>query len=326
MSNNSFENINYSLRPAKAVERKMISFALQKLNNFSDLSEYQYVGFGSTFFQDHIIFHKDLGISKLISIEKSGKKERFNFNKPYHCVEIQFGQATDILPKINWKDKTILWLDYDKIMKSTYLSDVATFFSSAISGSVFLLSLNVNPDSYGENNKKRKLKIEETLGEEKIPLGSKNIDFANNNLYKILKKIIDNEIYSTLSKRNGGLKKEDKFKFRPLFNFKYADGARMLTVGGILVKTNDDLIFSKANFQELSFIKTGADPFEIEIPSLTHKEIKFLNSQLPAGIDVNGSYVDSIVQSNDPLIPKNDIVNYSKIYKYFPVFTESLNF
>ena len=45
--NNSFEKINYSLRPSKSIERKMIIPFLSKLNNFDELANYHYIGFGS---------------------------------------------------------------------------------------------------------------------------------------------------------------------------------------------------------------------------------------------------------------------------------------
>lgn len=326
MSGNSFEKIDYRLRPAKAVERKMISFAMQKLNSFCELSKYQYIGFGSTSFQDHILFHRDLGITKLISIEKSGKKERFNFNKPFHCIEIEFGQSTDILPNVNWKDRTILWLDYDGKINSNCLSDVRTFFTSALSGSVFILTINADAKAYGENNEIREENIGSLIGENRLPIPNKPINYSAVNLHSTLKRVFDTEINSAISIRNGGLNDKDKISYKPLFNFKYADGANMLTIGGLLINNSDLAQYNKANFNELSFVKTNNDIFKISIPSLTLKEIRFLNSQLPTGIDDEGIFVDAVLESNDPCLSKEDIIKYSKIYNYFPVFTESLVF
>lgn len=324
MGKNSFEKIDYRLRPAKAVERKMISFTMQKLNSFSLLTQYQYIGFGSTSFLDHIIFHKELGIQKLVSIEKSGKQNRFNFNKPFHCIKIEFGQSVDILPKANWKDKTILWLDYDGILNSNCLSDIRSFFSSAITGSFFILTINANPESYGKDNIEREAKLKELIGEAKLPIPKKSVDYSSVKLPFTIKNILDKEINKALGERNGPVSEKEKMVYKPLFNFHYADGVRMLTIGGIIFTNENSDAYEKANFEELSFIRTDSEPFTIEIPSLTLKEIRFLNSQLPSGITDEGKFSDEIYKDLNPDLPEEDVLNYSKIYNYFPIYAESL--
>jgi hypothetical protein len=59
----SYEKINYSLRPAKSIERKMLCDAFRRLSAFGKVENYQYIGFGSTYFSDFSLFHKALGIS-----------------------------------------------------------------------------------------------------------------------------------------------------------------------------------------------------------------------------------------------------------------------
>ena len=66
----SYQKINYSIRPAKSAERKMLCELIQHLSVFHKLSDYQYIGFGSTYFTDFSLFHRNLGINKMISIEK----------------------------------------------------------------------------------------------------------------------------------------------------------------------------------------------------------------------------------------------------------------
>ena len=320
---NTFEKINYNLRPAKAVERKMISASLQKLNRICPISDYQYVGFGSTFFKDHIIFHKELGIQELLSIEKSGKEARFDFNKPFHCIDINFGHSTDVLPKIKWIKRTILWLDYEGTVKTDFFSDIGTFFRLAKTGSVFIMTLNIKPDSYGQENAERRERLIRKIGEEKIPVDAKKIDFSTNNLANTIKRILDNEIRSILSQRNGVLTEGEKLEYNQLFNFHYSDGAPMMTLGGIITNPEDKENFDKANFYELGFLRKENDPFKIEVPALTNKEIKFLDSQLPCGINEAGQFLDETLQN--PEIPVDDIVNYSKIYSFFPHYLESLH-
>ena len=114
MEDREYERIDYNLRPAKSIERKMLCEAFRRLLSFSDLTEYRYVGFGSTFFSDFSLIHKSLGLTDLISIEKEEKdKRRFRFNRPYKCIKLCFGNANDVLPNLSWAKKIILWLDYD---------------------------------------------------------------------------------------------------------------------------------------------------------------------------------------------------------------------
>lgn len=319
----SFRKINYSLRPAKAVERRILSFALKKLNHFDHLSAYQYIGFGATTFHDFILFHKELGINKMFSIEESGNKERFNFNKPYRCIEMLWGKSQDILPSVDWDTKSILWLDYDKTIKEPYLEDTSTFFASAVSGSVFLITLSCDPDAYGVENSERRQKIIDSIGENNLFFGNKTIDFSTANLSKSLRRIINAKIQSTLNDRNGGLKNENKLTYKQLFYFNYADGMKMLTIGGLIYNENDREKYDSVNFEEYDFIRREDEAFEIDIPALTMKEIRFLNSQLPNGIDNEGKYKVRVHKDLNPNLPPTDILNYSKVYNFFPLYTEA---
>tara|TARA_R110002049_G_scaffold42514_2_gene126558 strand:+ start:1836 stop:2825 length:990 start_codon:yes stop_codon:yes gene_type:complete len=323
----SFEKINYSLRPAKAVERKMICTTLHKLRTFGYFSEYRYVGFGSTFFQDHALFHKELGINELISIENSEKHERFNFNKPFHCIDLKFGESVDILPQIKWDKKSILWLDYDDIIRPYFFDDINTFFAKAVSGSAFLLTMNSAGGSYGSgtDNEKREQRLISLVGMNRIPLPKVPSNYSNRKIHNTLKTIIENEINTILTTRNGGLEDKDKLAYKPLFNFRYADGAQMMTIGGVIVSEADNEKYEKSNFGELNFVKVDESIFNIEIPSLTLKEIRFLNSQLPTGINEDGEYLDEEIQAINPLIPIDDIKRYSKIYSYFPIYSETVS-
>ena len=66
---NSFENVNYNVRLKKQIERKIIVETLQKLNAIMDIPNYHYLGFGSIYFSDFILFHKYLNINRMTSID-----------------------------------------------------------------------------------------------------------------------------------------------------------------------------------------------------------------------------------------------------------------
>ena len=77
----SYEQVNYTIRPAKCVERKMMCEAFSRLSVFGSLKTYRYIGFGSTYFTDFTLFHRALDMNNMVSIEKDEEKAaRFDFN------------------------------------------------------------------------------------------------------------------------------------------------------------------------------------------------------------------------------------------------------
>ena len=110
----SSDKINYLIRPAKQVERKLIIEALQCLGKKYKIPNYTYVGMGSRYFVDFQMIHKLLGVKDMISFEmEEDKIKRFDFNLPYKFIDLQPGKSTAILPTIDWSKNLIIWLDYD---------------------------------------------------------------------------------------------------------------------------------------------------------------------------------------------------------------------
>jgi hypothetical protein len=318
----SYRKINYDIRPAKSIERKMLCEALRKLIIFSDLTKYRYVGFGSTFFTDFLLIHKSLGLNHLISIEKEeDDKKRFEFNCPYRCVQLRFGDANDVLPTINWGKKIILWLDYDEPLKESMLTDIGTFISQAQTGSIILLTVEVNPDKLPDKKgeKSRYKQLTERIDKVKIPIDVEEKDLDNKNYPRVCYNIVNNEIDEVLSKRNGGL--ENKLIYKQLFNFYYQDSSPMLSIGGILYTENDDNKIEKCHFDKLDFIrleKDKYDPYKIDVPNLTFREMRCLDKMMPF------NNISELKNKEKPaFLTKKMIEDYSKIYRYVPNFVEA---
>jgi hypothetical protein len=189
----SYEAINYGLRPAKNIERKMLSEAFRRLTPFGKIESFRYVGFGSTYFSDFILFHKTLGIINMISIEHDVEaKPRFEFNKPFSCITIEFGDSNDVLTKIPWDVRTIVWLDFDGRLTKSVLTDVRFFFSSAPTGSLGIFSVNANPDELDENEP-RLDKLKKIL-EDKVPPSVKEDDLADWGTASVYRHIIQTKL------------------------------------------------------------------------------------------------------------------------------------
>jgi hypothetical protein len=289
----------------------MLCEALRRLARIAKLETYRYIGFGSTFFSDFTLFHKSLRITDNISMEHDTQnRDRFEFNKPYNCIKIEYGESSAILPGLEWNAKTIAWLDYDCKLKSGVLADAAFVASNAPSGSVLIVSVNVEPDKLHE----RLRLLNNKVGEQRVPQGWSNNKLGGWGTAIACRRIIDNEITETIQNRNGIRSGDDKFVYKQLFNFRYSDGAKMLTVGGIIFEKNHEELVSKCDFEDFDFIKTGEDFYSIEVPSLTIKEIKYLDTKLPCA---------DVTSIRAHAIPPIDIKRYSRIYRYFPAFVDA---
>jgi hypothetical protein len=308
----SSTKIDYTIRPAKHVERKMIAEALQRLAEFGSLESYRYIGFGAAYFRDFSLFHRQLGLTNMIDVEAdTDHEERYRFNRPFSCIDIHFGWSSEVLPKLPWNMRSILWLDYDYALNASVLDDVRLFVSNPYPGSVLLVTLDARSNPTEEESLDN-LKLE--LGPGKVPADVKRKDLDGWGTARLYRRILTNEIAATLADVNGPRPVGSKFVYKQLFNFHYADSAPMLTVGGLLYDEGQEAKVQNCSFESLPFIKSDAEEYRIEIPRLTYREIHHLDRQLPC---------DNWDDLDMPGVPPEDAKKYAKIYRYFPTFAET---
>lgn len=317
---NSYRKINYALRPAKSIERKMLCDGFRRLSGFARLETYRYIGFGSTYFSDFVLIHKSLGITNMMSVEKDADvRERFEFNCPFACVQIAFEESTDALAHVTWDARTILWLDYDYALKDSVLADTVLFCASAPSGSVLVITVDARADGdlslpASELAASRLAALRERVGGSKVPSDVRGEQLAGWGTAQVCRRIIDNEIQETLLKRNATRDQGSELCYKQLFHFQYADTARMMTVGGLFYDAGESNRVAYCSFENLDFIRTGDEPYRIEVPSLTYREIRHLDRQLP---------IDDSAKLQAAAIPQEDLERYSRVYRYFPTFAET---
>ena len=98
----SFRKIDYSVRPAKHAERKMLLEIFRHFSVFAPMREYRYVGLGSVWFSDFQLFHRALGIPDMISIEREKNAEaRIRKNIPFAAITPIFKPRTSLYRKCN---------------------------------------------------------------------------------------------------------------------------------------------------------------------------------------------------------------------------------
>jgi hypothetical protein len=267
----------------------------------------------------------------MLSIEKDAYAEEcFQFNKPYKCVRLDFRNASEVLPELEWDPKTIVWLDYDGKLDDETLSDITSVSAKICSGSVLVISANVTPESDPDEQARaeytketglifslddyRLRELRNRIGQSLPPevLGS---ELRGKGLAKISRRVINSTLEETLSARNSLVAADKKLIYRQIFNFIYRDGALMLTTGGVFFEKGDENKFDACGFSDLDFVRTGEEPYVIEVPCLTMKEIRHLNAQLP-NASMDGLAV--------PGVPPSDIERYAELYRYFPAFVEAI--
>ncbi|MEW6444244.1 MAG: O-methyltransferase [bacterium] len=312
----SIDKVHFEFRPAKQVERRMLLEVFQNLmmHNYA-ISRYKYTGMGSKFFIDYILFHRYLGITRMLSVEISEKDaKRVSFNKPYGFIDVEIGDIRDFIPRLSPDLSHILWLDYDGIITREIIDTVILASSQLSARSILLVTVDVEPPGLpGEGRRKygpaswRRYFMEEA--EDYLPRSTRVTDFAKERLSDINGSIVDSAI-------RRGLRGRDAL-FIPMFNFQYADGHAMLSVGGMIGTDSDRVQLETLDRERLFYLRRSitCDPYRITVPIITRRERLYLDREMPC---------------KDNWCPRDfemeraDILMYREIYKYYPAYTEML--
>jgi len=255
----------------------------------------------------------------MISIESKEKlRKRFAFNRPYSCIRMRWGLSYDVLPLLSWTKRTIVWLDYEDGLSANMIEDIQLLAGALRSGSALLVTVNAEPRELPQEGddleiqKKRRDDLVLSVGEERVPLTLSGKDLAGWGLAIACRDIIHSEIERTVTDRNLPLSPKDKVQYRQLFNFQYADGSRMLSMGGLFLDPADSARV-QGDFEDLDFVRTGEEPYAIQVPILTIKEVWDLDSRLPRSTKKG---------LGATRLPTGARKQYGKVYRHFPTFSE----
>lgn len=308
----SYLRVQYDLRPAKQVERRMIIDALQllALGGF-EIRDYQYTGMGSIYFVDFVLFHKLLGIHRMLCVEHAKQiTKRTHFNKPFDCVQVQMNRIGDVIPTLSKDLKHLLWLDYDSILSRSHLEDIALAATYLSTGSIFLITVDVEPpgNDLDEPKEWRDYFLDEADGYLDPSINVRQ--FARSNLPRINMGIIERVLRT-------GLVGREPVKFLPLFNFLYADGHQMLTLGGMIGTDVERRKLRGSELPNVPYIRLDMKtaPYEIRIPRLTRKERLFLDAAMPSASKWKPKAFE---------LSADDILAYREIYRFLPAYAELL--
>lgn len=312
MTRRSFESINYMLRPNKNVERKLIASTLSALKKQFSISTYRYVGFGSMWFSDFVLMHKVLGISDMVTIEgQVSRRKRVEFNKPFACIKVRMEQAATALGEVLDDTPSIVWLDYDGPLKNAMTGDLETAVGAMTSGSTILVSVN----AVVEQLKNQKRDDEDLTPAQFLAdicddqgLLTKAERLTRNDFPSLVAEILHARLKAAV------LASKPNCEYAPIWTFRYADDAEMVTVGGMIVDEEDTARLDACSLGDLAFLSPDT-LFDIQLPVLTEKEKRALDKLLPsaAALDPNGLEFE---------LRPAEVAAYQAFYLEYPVFNE----
>lgn len=314
----SFRKVNYSLRPAKHAQRRMVSELLGCLYPFKAVRDYQYIGFGSLWFEDFRLFHKLLGFKKMVSIERSEAKDRFLHNKPFKAIDLLFGDSGAKLPEIDWTKESIVWLDFDSPLSLETLRDIQLVSASCKSGSCLAITLKVDEAAEILEATKAQEEISHAVAQFtsrfKDYYGGKvfSDDLRGNPFRQVCEAIVDAAVEQKIALRNTEKEGGDVFEFRRVCRFSYSDATPMLTVLYVFYIRSDQSKFDECSFETVDFLPNMDHEVKIQMPVMTLKEIREIEEQLPT---------DDIDTLDAGYVPPSDVKKFVSIYRYLPNFS-----
>lgn len=324
-ADNSNMTVNYTIRPCKSVERKMMCEMISAIGEMSPITDAssRYIGMGAKFFTDFSMIHRLFGLTEMYSIEKSSSSEdikRFEFNKPYKCIKMIHQRTTDFLNSTKFPEKNkrnIIWLDYDGGFTCDMLQDVQISVKKSASLSVIFVSMNVDfGEIYRDASPSEKLKIfNGRVGNDKYTKNVGPKDLAGDGLICSIVRMFNIAIEEALMEINAGKNDENLSLCKQIACFKYADSqAPMLTIGWVTYCKDELEKINDCKIRELEYFNETDTPYDISVPPLTMKEVGVLNRNLPgAQIPVPGA----------EFLTKDEVERYARIYRYYPALTES---
>lgn len=326
----SFKTINYMFRPKKQIERKILIEFFHNMQHELDIniSEYQYIGLGSIYYYDFILFHKYLNIRDMISLDDKVYPKRFEFNKPFDFIKFNNISTTDFLLNNELDKKSLIWFDYDSSLIShrkkdmSFISlkterifdDIRIIASKSKELDLFVLTVNIKiQETFFDSLKFKDNFINEY--DEYLSEQYKKIKKINSKNYPL---IIQNIIINIF--RNN--EKFRPVKFRKLFSFIYQDTAPMYTIGGIFSENNlPGKLIKKDNFFETDEKKY----ININVPLLTYCEKMKLDksiSEIKKNLDSFDE--EKIIELLGFEMNSDELKNYLNYYRYYPQYYEGI--
>ena len=302
----------YAVQPAKAVERAMLAEAFRLLAPFAPVEKYRYVGFGALEFVDFRLFHRQLGICLMDSIEwDTHSRQRYEFNKPFDTINLHHGPSTEKLGDVDWARPCIVWLDYTSALESSVIADLRLVTESVVPGSVIVVTLNATPDrggpAAGRDEHERSL-LASAVTAARVPPNLEKGWARGWGKAVVYRDLLDFELARLLKATRGIEMESDQ-----ILSFEYqesGDKAMMMSAAWLVHDGSESAHDALTALRTLSYFRGhGETPFRIKVPVLTVKERIDLDYRLPLNSGTRPAWVS-----------QSDYKEYGKVYRYCPTF------
>lgn len=311
----SFNVVNFSLRPNKAIQRSLVFDGLRRLQGVLDLNRWAYVGFGSIWFTDFSLAHQLLRVRDMVSIEEDDiGARRAQFNRPYRTVRVETGSSRDVLPRLCADPQMslrpwLVWLDYDDDVSEDKLDDVRLVIERAPPNSVVLVTVRAAERRIADRPAQRPQRLRTLFGSvvpDDLTLDDcQGIEPTQRLLADLL---LD---YMVACAANAGQPAGLVKAFRVL----YRDSTPMITVGGVLP--------ARAARPAVEADVAGHDwpsmpQIPVAAPLLTLREVSALQAELPRSRRLSRASVRRLGFD----LEDDQIRAFETYYLYYPTFAQ----
>jgi hypothetical protein len=316
----------YHLRSNKAVDRLTLIDAIKRSTKLGgDISEYTYYGFGGPYLEDFRLLYEFYPEIKMISIEDQDEiYKRQRFHVPCNAVQLKLRKMefrSFLAQYESGQEKSIFWLDYIDL-RFGHFEEFMILLEKVSPSSLIKITLRCEPSDYLDKDKKKEFRIREDFQkqfQDILPHPSDEPPPAFADFAKLLQDMIQIAAQKVLPSAM-------PLKFVPISSFRYADGAGMFTLTGMVCFRTDEAKIKRAfrtwHLKNLNWSK----PRMIDVPTLSTKERLHLQRLLPC--DANAGKV--LRRALGYLIENNTrrtevkLRQYADFHRYFPYFMKAI--
>jgi hypothetical protein len=326
--------VAYNLRQNKYVERQLFLDLITIFERWQSVRNYLYVGFGGIYFEDYKILHASFSIDKMISLEvEPWMVPRQQHNVPYGCVEPRGQKSSEFIAEVDEQrdayhvDNVLVWLDYATARElPDQLSEVRALVPKLVAGDILKVTLPLNTKWLDGWKPARRFfcrleTMKNKLGTTYLPDGLTLDDVQDYQLPSLYLRMLRRAIAE-------GMVENTQNEFLPLGCYSYADGARMLTATGVMVRQADAQAFPELiRLAEFPLSSPNWELHDIDVPTLSLRErLELDDSIYTAQANIPAATCDAaeIAQklgfqlAPDPKDSLKMIENYVKLYRYYP--------
>ena len=330
----SASTIPYHLRPHKSVDRRLFVDLLTRYERWRPIIDYAYISMGAYALEDHKMIHRRFGITRLVSFDRSASTvARQTFNRPVgtcRCLKVSSGQLIERLDDIINASQEgapagiVIWLDYtDPSGLGEQIREFQILLAKLAEGDVVRITVNAHAPALGAARrsdgtfvtneailKNRFARLEERIGDF-LPSDASPAGVSETELPRLIARAFGQAAMKAVPPEGG-------LTFSPLSIISYADGQRMVSITGVLVKMKcEGLMRSRIGLGQWPFKSDDWSAVaDLKVPDLTVRERMFLEQSMDLSPDEVAKGLGFRFGGG---IEVSDFVkNYRSYYRFYP--------